>query len=175
MQTIARANRVAEGKTNGLIVDYIGIVKALRKALADYTTQKGSGNGTDPTIDKVKLLERIKELIAVIKEFLRSHNFNLDDLVASSEFERIALLKTAANELCVDLQTKKEFQTLASELFRLWKYLNKEEKDLQISKERNAISGIYNELIEKRKNSDTVELMVQINKIVNEYVSTEAA
>ena len=175
MQTIARANRVAEGKTNGLIVDYIGIVKALRKALADYTTQKGSGNGTDPTIDKVKLLERIKELFAVIKEFLRSHNFNLDDLVASSEFERIALLKTAANELCVDLQTKKEFQTLASELFRLWKYLNKEEKDLQISKERNAISGIYNELIEKRKNSDTVELMVQINKIVNEYVSTEAA
>jgi type I restriction enzyme R subunit len=84
-------------------------------------------------------------------------------------------LKTAANELCVYLQTKKEFQTLASELFRLWKYLNKEEKDLQISKERNAISGIYNELIEKRKNSDTVELMVQINKIVNEYVSTEAA
>ena len=34
MQTIARANRVAEGKSNGLIVDYIGIVKALRKALA---------------------------------------------------------------------------------------------------------------------------------------------
>ena len=32
MQTIARANRVSEGKSNGLIVDYIGIVKALRKA-----------------------------------------------------------------------------------------------------------------------------------------------
>ena len=27
MQTIARANRVSEGKSNGLIVDYIGIVK----------------------------------------------------------------------------------------------------------------------------------------------------
>ena len=35
MQTIARANRVSEGKSNGLIIDYIGIVKALRKALAD--------------------------------------------------------------------------------------------------------------------------------------------
>lgn len=30
MQTIARANRVADGKDNGLIIDYIGIVKALR-------------------------------------------------------------------------------------------------------------------------------------------------
>ncbi len=40
MQTIARANRVFEGKANGLIVDYVGIVKALEKALADYTVEK---------------------------------------------------------------------------------------------------------------------------------------
>lgn len=32
MQTIARANRVAEGKSNGLIIDYIGIVTLLNKA-----------------------------------------------------------------------------------------------------------------------------------------------
>ena len=38
MQTIARANRVSEGKSNGLIVDYIGIVKALRKACLLYTS-----------------------------------------------------------------------------------------------------------------------------------------
>ena len=31
MQTIARANRVAEGKSNGLVIDYIGVVKALRQ------------------------------------------------------------------------------------------------------------------------------------------------
>lgn len=34
MQAIARANRVNEGKENGLIVDYCGILKNLRKALA---------------------------------------------------------------------------------------------------------------------------------------------
>ena len=175
MQTIARANRVSEGKTNGLIVDYIGIVKALRKALADYTSQTGNGNGTDPTIDKEQLIIRIQELIGKIREFLLTRNFNLDNLINSSEFERIALLKAAANELCVDLKTKKEFQTIASELFRLWKYLNKEEKAPLLSKERNAISAIYNELIEKRKNADTVDLMVQINAIVSEYVSTESS
>ena len=31
MQTIARANRVSEGKSNGLIVDYIGIVRHSEK------------------------------------------------------------------------------------------------------------------------------------------------
>ena len=45
MQTIARANRVNEGKSNGLIIDYIGIVKALRKALADYTANIGGKGG----------------------------------------------------------------------------------------------------------------------------------
>ncbi len=41
MQTIARANRVFEGKTNGLIVDYIGIFRNLEKALAIYAAGSG--------------------------------------------------------------------------------------------------------------------------------------
>jgi sugar phosphate isomerase/epimerase len=35
MQTIARANRVCDGKSNGLIVDYIGVVKALKELCAE--------------------------------------------------------------------------------------------------------------------------------------------
>ena len=70
MQTIARANRVDEGKSNGLIIDYIGIVKALRKALADYTANVG-GRSTDPTIDKGELIEHILEVIATGEELLR--------------------------------------------------------------------------------------------------------
>lgn len=46
MQTIARANRVNDGKENGLIEDYIGIVTALEKALVAYTISgTGSGGG----------------------------------------------------------------------------------------------------------------------------------
>ena len=40
MQTIARANRVAEGKFNGLIIDYIGIFKALQKMPNNLTEQE---------------------------------------------------------------------------------------------------------------------------------------
>ena len=63
MQTIARANRVSAGKSNGLIIDYIGIVKALRKALADYTANVGGIGGLDPTVDKEQLIHRILETI----------------------------------------------------------------------------------------------------------------
>ena len=36
MQTIARANRRADGKTSGVIVDYVGVFQNLQKALAVY-------------------------------------------------------------------------------------------------------------------------------------------
>ncbi len=41
MQTIARANRVAPGKESGLIVDYVGIFRALQDALAIYARPEG--------------------------------------------------------------------------------------------------------------------------------------
>ena len=45
MQAIARANRVNEGKNNGLIVDYCGILKNLRKALATFAGTADGGHG----------------------------------------------------------------------------------------------------------------------------------
>ena len=37
MQAIARVNRVYKGKEGGLVVDYIGIASALKRAMKDYT------------------------------------------------------------------------------------------------------------------------------------------
>lgn len=45
MQTIARANRRAEGKTSGVIVDYVGVFANLQKALAVYAGGGGAGDG----------------------------------------------------------------------------------------------------------------------------------
>ena len=44
MQAIARANRVNEGKNNGLIVDYCGILKHLRQALATFAGAEPGGD-----------------------------------------------------------------------------------------------------------------------------------
>ena len=51
MQAIARANRVHEGKNNGLIVDYCGILKNLRSALATFAGHTGEEEGgtADPS------------------------------------------------------------------------------------------------------------------------------
>ncbi len=49
MQAIARVNRVYPNKPGGLIVDYLGLADELRKALHDYTQNKGKGT---PCIDQ---------------------------------------------------------------------------------------------------------------------------
>ena len=173
MQTIARANRVSEGKSNGLILDYIGIVKALRKALADYTANVGGQGGTDPTVDKIELIKRILETISTAKAFLIEKEFELDDLIKAKDFEKVSCLQTAANAVCGCIEDRKSFQTYASELIRLMKYTDRNDIDDKTRKEYDAISAIYSELQKKRKKADNTDLMVEINNIISEYVDID--
>lgn len=174
MQTIARANRVAEGKSNGLIIDYIGIVKALRKALADYTANVGGGS-TDPTIDKGELIERVLETIAAADEFLDSKDFDLDDLVYAKDFAKISLLLTAANAVSDSRKSKKQFMTYGNELNRMMKYLDRDDISKADRERKDAIIAIVDELKKKKKHVDNTDLMVQINGILGDYIMIERA
>lgn len=174
MQTIARANRVAEGKSNGLIIDYIGIVKALRQALADYTGNRGVG-GNDPTVDKDKLIERIHKVIEAADAYLAEHNFSLKVLVnaAKGTFEQLSLIQEAVNAMCESLEIRKTYLTYAGELSRLMKYVDRDDITSATRAYKDAIIAIYAALQKKRKHVDNTDLMVEINEIVNEYVSIE--
>lgn len=170
MQTIARANRVSEGKSNGLIVDYIGIVKALRKALADYTANLGDSSGADPTIDKEELIARIIEVIEKTREFLSQKEFELEKLIGAVDFAKLASLQEAANAVCGSIEDKKIFTTYALELGRLVKYTDRNDITAQTRKQYEAIAAIYSELQKKRKHTNTTDLMIEIHKIINEHV-----
>ncbi|MDE6052989.1 MAG: type I restriction endonuclease subunit R, partial [Lachnospiraceae bacterium] len=159
MQTIARANRVAEGKSNGLIIDYIGIVKALRKALADYTANVG-GISTDPTIDKAELIEKVLEVTTAADTFLCSKGFILNDLVVARDFDRLALLQEAANVVSDSRESKKQFMTYGSELNRIAKYLDRNDISDCDRQKKDAIIAICDDLKKKKKHVDTVDLMV---------------
>lgn len=176
MQTIARANRVSEGKTNGLIIDYIGIVKALRQALADYTANPGGETGgNDPTIDKEELIKHVVESISAATEFLKEHDFKLEDLIHAEKFPKLALLKTAANAMCESAETRKTYCTFATTLLKLWKYLNREDITTEMKQQKDAIDAIYKELQRKRKHADITELSVTINEIVNEHLEVDTS
>jgi len=61
MQAIARANRRYPGKDFGLIVDYNGMLKSLREALAQYALGDEGGSGGEEIVAPIE--ERVKALL----------------------------------------------------------------------------------------------------------------
>ena len=171
MQTIARANRVCDGKSNGLIVDYIGVVKALREALADYTN--GCGGGDDPAPDKAELLKKIADTISGIENYMDEHGFPLKALVKADDFAKLSFVAEGANAMCATDEIKKRFEIQARELFRMFKYVEKNEVSAETYHYKNAISAVYEQMQQKRIHSDNSALMAHINEIVSEYVVVE--
>lgn len=118
MQAIARANRVNEGKNNGLIVDYCGILKNLRKALATFAGQTDDGDGgggQDPAKPEEELLAGLEEAIAFVRAFLAERGASLDKIITMTGFERNAAImaaKEAANE---NDETRKRFEVMCRE------------------------------------------------------------
>ena len=143
MQTIARANRVAAGKSNGLIIDYIGIVGALKKALNDYTANKNGRNAIDPTVNKEELIQQIIRAAADAKQLLAGHDFDLDALIKAENFKKMALLKDGAEAMCSDPETKKSFDTYANEISRLVKYLDRNDVTQDVRDQTDAICAIF--------------------------------
>lgn len=170
MQAIARANRVSQGKSNGLIVDYIGVVKALRKALADYTSNVSGTEGEDPVIDKDELIVRIAELTREIEFFLEDRGFELESLFAAEGFEKINHIKNAADAVSVTDETKKHFGIMARELFKMYKFVTSKEVEPSLVQAHDAIRAIYAQLNKRRDASDTTDLMVALQQIVNDHI-----
>lgn len=175
MQTIARANRVADGKDNGLIIDYIGIVKALRKALADYTASpEGGADGNDPTIDKQELIEHVVETIAAATAFLKEHDFELQKLIDADTFLKLSLLRTGADTVCESIEVRKTYCTYINTLLKLWKFLDRDDVSHEMKQQKDALEAIYKELQKKRKHADITDLSVAINAIVDEHLELDS-
>jgi type I restriction enzyme R subunit len=114
MQAIARANRVAEGKKNGLIVDYIGVFRNIERALALYAAN--GEKDSDIIRDKEELVGELETLLAAIDGFLTDNDVSLDELLKSQAEEKLSLLEKYANILIGQPEAKKYFLNLASDL-----------------------------------------------------------
>lgn len=93
MQAIARVNRVFSGKAGGLVVDYIGIAKALKEAMRDYTKQDQDNYGN--TNIKDTALVKFKEKIEVCRDLF--HGFNFDKFKTGTDADRAEIIKGAVN------------------------------------------------------------------------------
>ncbi len=171
MQAIARANRVNAGKNNGLIVDYCGILRHLRKALAIFAGvgddgHEGGGEN-DPARPNEELLADLVETLTVIRSFLVGRGASLDEIINGSGFERNAAIlaaKEAANE---NDESRKRFEVMCRELFKKFKACINIEGVNAVRADYHAITMIYRSLQEDREQADITDIIRQFHHLVD--------
>ncbi|QFU75931.1 DUF3387 domain-containing protein [Halioglobus maricola] len=177
MQAIARANRVYEGKNNGLIVDYCGILKNLRKALATFAGYKGEGDdttdpppGSDPTKPKEELLADLEEAIESVRGYLEHRSFRLEDVLEKTGFERNKAIIDAKEAINESDETRKRFEIICREVFKKFKAGLSIKGVNDYRHAYDAIHIIYKSLKDDVDKADISDIMQALHKIVEECI-----
>ncbi len=172
MQAIARANRVNEGKNNGLLVDYCGILKHLRQALATFAGAEPSGEGhaSDPAKPEEDLLADLAEVIALVRDFLAKGGAPLDNVIVQTGFARNAAIvscKEVANE---NDETRQRFGVMCREVFRKFKACINSPGVNDHRTDRDAIDIIYKSLQRDREQADISDILRALHEVASEAV-----
>lgn len=93
MQAIARVNRVFHDKEGGLVVDYVGIATALKKAMNDYTARDKKNYG-DTDVAKVAF-PKFQEKLSVCRD--KFHGFDYSKFQTGTDLERSKTISGAVN------------------------------------------------------------------------------
>ena len=93
MQAIARVNRVFRDKEGGLVVDYVGIATALKKAMNDYTARDKKNYG-DTDVAKVAF-PKFQEKLSVCRD--KFHGFDYSKFKTGTDLERSKTISGAVN------------------------------------------------------------------------------
>lgn len=173
MQAIARANRVYPGKDCGVIVDYNGVLKSLRAALAQYAL------GDDETGDDVvaPIEERVAALLQALEAaeaHLLALGFDASRLQGATGFTRIEALRDAVDAVYTSDEAKRRFEIMARQVFTRFKALLMEPSALAYAERHDNLEVIYKKLQEKRDTADVTEVLKALHRIVNEAIRAAA-
>jgi type I restriction enzyme R subunit len=177
MQAIARANRVSEGKNNGLIIDYCGILKNLRKALATFAGHTGVDGGdgqSPPEVDPVKpeeeLLADLEEAIEAVRAFLSTQEFRLETVLELQGFERNKAIIDAKEIVNRNDETRKRFEIICREVFKKFKASLTIKAVNSFRAAYDAINIIYKSLQEDVEKADISEIMRELHAIIEQSI-----
>ena len=172
MQTIARANRVAEGKDAGLIVDYIGVLKSLEDALAIY----GPGRGRDekPINDKKELRKDLEAFMGELNTFLESHGIIPQNIIKEKDdFARIGMVADAVEKLLEAEKTRKAYLKISFKTIRIFKAILPDPEANIYASHIGVFQVIRDRILNLRERPDLSDVENKIEEILDESIATE--
>jgi type I restriction enzyme R subunit len=144
MQAIARANRVFPGKDCGVIVDYNGMLKSLREALAQYAPGDEEETGSGSIIAPIEeLVGALLQAIDTAEQHLLGLGFDAQRLRGATGFTRIEALRDAVDALYTSDEAKRRFEIMARQVFMRFKVLLMEPSALAYAERHDNLEAIY--------------------------------
>ena len=169
MQAVARANRVDEGKNNGLIVDYCGILKNLRKALATFAT---GSKITEDDAHPVKpadtdLLAELTESIDETTNYTASLGFQITDLTdAKDGFDETVAINKAKEAINQNDKTRKQYEILTNDISKKFKACVNITDAYRYKKTVNAFEIINKRLKDDKKRKTFPPIYLNCRKLL---------
>ncbi|MFY7914035.1 MAG: type I restriction enzyme endonuclease domain-containing protein, partial [Rubrivivax sp.] len=174
MQTIARANRVAPGKESGLIVDYVGIFRALQSALATYVRPvAGGGSEGGPILDKAELVAALQSALNEVAGFAQVRGVTLETIAAAQGFVRIGLIDDAVEAFLTTETDNKHYLQLASRVARLFKAILPDPLANELAPLSVLVSYLAAKIQALGDPPDISTVMGDVETLLNDSIATE--
>ena len=173
MQTIARANRVAPGKESGLIVDYVGIFRALQSALATYARPTTGGGSGSPILDKSELVAALQSALNEAAAFAQARGITLETIAAAQGFIRIGLIDDAVEAFLATEADKKRYLQLASRVARLFKAILPDPLANELAPLAVLVSYLAAKIHAETDPPDISAVMGDVEQLLNDSIATE--
>nr|WP_322709091.1 type I restriction endonuclease subunit R [Nostoc sp. ChiSLP03a]MDZ8210236.1 type I restriction endonuclease subunit R [Nostoc sp. ChiSLP03a] len=172
MQTIARANRVFPGKEAGVIVDYFGVFKNLKQALAIYGSASGGGvrEGDIPVKPKAALVAKLKEAIAETTAFCTQREINFSLLESATGFTRVKFWKDAVEAILINEESKKTFLSLAANVKQLYKAVLPDTAANEFTAICSYFERIKEQIFAEGAEVDISDVMPEVEKLLDDSI-----
>lgn len=156
MQAIARVNRVYEGKTCGLVIDYVNIFKFMKQALSDYATD--DNGDVMPAKDMSELVELLNSSIQEADKFLKEIGINVEKIASeSSTLDQLDEIRKAYN-LIVDTDDKKEkFKVISNTMINIYDAAKPEIFEMHWKDDRFGVIDYLNGLLCNRIDDEKIK------------------
>lgn len=179
MQTIARANRVIQGKRNGLVVDYFGVFRNLKIALAAYAEgtkgkekKKEDDEGEYPAKEFEELLLLLEQAIAEAKTYCKSLGADVDQILNLAEkgFKNIELFQEYANLILARDEYKKQLGLYVNTIVSLYDSATPEVYDFPLTKKNRDAFQYLRDVVDR--NVDQDEAVERAKKKIDELLDS---
>jgi type I restriction enzyme R subunit len=165
MQAIARVNRIFRDKEGGVVVDYIGILESLKRALKEYTDSDKKNTGIDTSAAIAVMMEKLEVLRGIF------HGLDYSGYMGKSQVKRIRAITEGMDFiLSKSEKEQKDFKLFATELGKAHGLCAASKEGKEIALEVSYFKSVKASLVKLETRGKKVLSKAEIEQRINQML-----